>query len=138
MESLPVHLALHGAIVLMVGLLGGLAFSRAIQSGKGEVAWRVVHSGGCMGGVMLLAAAGVLRFVALPPWGLLLFAGLVVGGTYTLVAGMVVAAWTGDRGLGGGGSRANRVVHLLYLVGTVATLAGNGLLILGLARAVFS
>src|SRR5262245_25674157 len=117
----------------MVGLLGGLAFARAIQKGERDVAWRVVHSGGCMGGVMLLAVAGVLRYVALPTWGQVLLVALLAGGTELLVAGMVVAAWTGDRGLAGGGSRANRAVHLLYVLGTAATLAGGSLLLVGLA-----
>ena len=100
-----------------------------------EVAWRVVHAGGCMGGVMLLAVASVLRLVALPMWGQALLVALLGGGTYGLVAGMVIAAWTGERGLARGGSRANRVVHVLYLLGTVATLAGGGLLVVGLAFA---
>ena len=135
MERIPAHLALHGAVVLMVGLLGGLAFARAIQNGGREVAWRVVHSGGSMAGVLLLALAGVWRLVALPAWGQLLLAGLLAAGTYALVIGMVIAAWTGGRGLSRGGSRANRAVYALYVVGTAATLAGGALLIVGLALA---
>jgi hypothetical protein len=75
--------------------------------------------------------------VALPPSGLTLFAWTLIGGTYALVTGMVVAALTGSRGLTGGGSTANRLVNLLYLSGTVATLAGCGLFFVGIVRAFF-
>jgi hypothetical protein len=134
MDQLAVHFALHGAVVLASGLVGGLLFARAIKAGRGEVAWRVVHSGGSMAGVMLLAVASALRYVTLPPLALALLAWTLIGGTYLLVVGMVVAAVTGGRGLAGGGSPANRFVYLLYLLGSVASLAGCGLLLVGLIR----
>lgn len=43
MTPLSLQFALHGAVLLMAGLTGGLFFARAIKQRRGEVAWRVVH-----------------------------------------------------------------------------------------------
>jgi hypothetical protein len=63
MTFIPVLLALHGSIILLSGLVGGLFFARAIKRSFGEVAWRVVHAGGCAGGTMLLAIAIPVQWV---------------------------------------------------------------------------
>ncbi|HXS31011.1 MAG TPA: hypothetical protein VN755_09270, partial [Steroidobacteraceae bacterium] len=65
MSPVSVLFALHGAIILFSGLVGGLFFARAIKRGSGEVAWRVVHAGGCAGGALLLALAVPLQWVSL-------------------------------------------------------------------------
>src|SRR5689334_23282184 len=56
-DPLALQFALHGSIALLLGLIGGLFFARAIKTRHGEVAWRVVHAGGCSAGAMLLAIA---------------------------------------------------------------------------------
>ena len=65
MASLGLQFALHGSIVLFSGLAGGLFHARAIKQQVGEVAWRVVHAGGCSAGVMLLAIAVPVGWVTL-------------------------------------------------------------------------
>ena len=61
-ERLQLHVILHGAIVLLVGLLCGIPFgSVAARAGDDAArAWRVAHAGGAMLGVMLIAIAEVL------------------------------------------------------------------------------
>jgi len=57
------QLILHGGVILLLGLLSGVPFGRAIVHGKYEAAvraWRVAHSGLSMGGVLLLALARVV------------------------------------------------------------------------------
>ena len=125
---------LHGAVVLWTGLAGGYFHARAINTGQHEVAWRVVHSGASMGGTMLLAMAWPLRFVELPAWGIGTLAWTLLGGTYFLVAGMIIAAITGDRGIASGGGRINRLVHFLYALGGSAALVGCSLFLIGVAR----
>src|SRR5687768_4129037 len=52
------QLILHGGVILLLGLLSGVPFGRAIVHVKSEAAvraWRVAHSGLSMGGVLLLA-----------------------------------------------------------------------------------
>lgn len=134
-DTLALHLALHGAIVLLLGLIGGLYFARAIRRGRGEVAWRVVHAGGCLAGALLLALAWPIRLVGGPEVLRLALAGTLILATYLLVLGMFIAAGTAERGIPGGGSRLNRLVALLYQLGSAMALLASGLLVLGLGLA---
>ena len=134
MTPLALQFALHGSISLMAGLIGGLFFARAIKQRRGEVAWRVVHAGGCSAGAMLLAIAAPSQWVELGNvWTIVMALGLIVG-SYILCLGMYVAAIGDARGIPGGGAPLNRLVAALYAVGTVLTLIGGGLLVLGLSR----
>jgi hypothetical protein len=134
MTPLALQFALHGSIALMAGLVGGLFFARAIKSRRGEVAWRVVHAGGCSAGAMLLAIAVPSQWVTLgDAMAIAMGLGLIVG-SYLLCLGMYVAAIWDARGVPGGGSPLNRLVAGLYGVGTIMTLIGCGLLVVGLLR----
>lgn len=132
MNPLSLQFALHGAIALFSGFLGGIFFARAIKLGRSEVAWRVVHAGGCSAGAMLLAIAVPVQWVNLPlPLRITLGVGFI-GGTYLLCLGMYVAAIWGARGIPGGGSPLNKLVSGLYAAGTAFSFLGCGLLIAGL------
>jgi hypothetical protein len=138
MTPLALQLALHGSVVLLSGLIGGLLFARAIKLRRGEVPWRVVHAGGCSAGAMLLAMAVPSQWLTLGQvWSVAMGAGLIVG-TYLLCAGMYVAAIWEVRGIPGGGSALNRVVSGLYGLGTILTLIGCAMLVLGLLRSVLA
>lgn len=134
MTPLSLQFALHGAVLLMAGLAGGLFFARAIKQRRGEVAWRVVHAGGCAAGVMLLAIAVPSQWLDLGPAAKIALAIGLIGGSYVLCLGMYMAAIWGTRGIPGGGSVLNRLVSGLYGVGTVMALVGNALLIISLLR----
>jgi hypothetical protein len=74
MERLPVHLALHGGLVLVLSLVAGLLLHRSIRLGQpGVEAWHLAHAGDSARGVMLLAMAGAWRWLELPagPRGIL-------------------------------------------------------------------
>ena len=129
---LAIQLALHGSILLMAGLIGGLLFARAIKLGRGEVAWRVVHAGGCAAGALLLAVAAPSQWVTAGDAARLAMGAGLIGGSYLLCLGMYVAAACDTRGIPGGGSPLNRLVAALYGVGTIAGIAGCALLVLGL------
>lgn len=134
MTPLALQLALHGSLALMSGLIGGLFFARAIKLGRGEVAWRVVHAGGCSAGAMLLAISVPSQWVTLGTILEIVMAIGLIGGSYVLILGMYVAAIWNARGIPGGGAPLNRVVSGLYALGTVMTLIGGALLVLGLSR----
>jgi hypothetical protein len=137
MHTVSLQFALHGSVLLLAGLFGGLFFARAIKAGKGEVAWRVVHSGACAAGVMLLAIAVPAQWVSLAP---ALKQGMAIGiiaGAYLLCTGMYVAAIANTRGIPGGGTRVNRLVALLYGAGTALSFGGCTLLFYGLLRSMF-
>lgn len=134
MTPLALQFALHGSIALVSGLIGGLFFARAIKLRRGEVAWRVVHAGGCSAGVMLLAIAVPSQWVALGgAFKVAMGIGLIAG-CYVLCLGMYVAAIWGSRGIPGGGTSLNRLVSRLYGTGTLMTLVGGALLSVGLLR----
>lgn len=49
------YFILNGFIALFVSVIAGYAFAKAIKSTPDrEVAWRVVHSGGSVAGIMLM------------------------------------------------------------------------------------
>jgi hypothetical protein len=129
------QLVFHGGLLLLIGLLGGFFFARAIKSGVQEVAWRVVHSGSTMAGIMLIALAPVAPKLVLPAWATLAFAWSIIGGSDVFVVAMVIAAFTGGRGLSRGGTAANRLVLALYQAGTVLSLIACVLLVIGAAHA---
>jgi hypothetical protein len=134
MTPIALQFALHGSIALMSGLIGGLFFARAIRIKHGEVAWRVVHAGGCAAGAMLLAIAVPSQWVARSAVTNIPMAIGLIGGAYLLCLGMFVAAIWDTRGIPGGGSALNRLVAALYSVGTLMTLLGCALLAYGLLQ----
>jgi len=136
MTPLALQFALNGAIALLSGLIGGLFFARSIKLRRGEVAWRVVHAGGCSAGAMLLAIAAPSQWAALPDVFKLAMAIGLIAGSYVLCLGMYIAAIWDTRGIPGGGSPLNRLVAGLYGTGTVMTLVGGVLLVIGLFRSV--
>ncbi len=133
MENLDLHYFLHGLIILMVGLVGGLPFASAIKKQNGtEVAWRVVHAGASMGGTMLIAIGAIINRLNLSPLlNSIIFWGIIIS-TYALIVGMVIAAITGKRGIGnkvGQGIRW-KLVYVLYFIGAVFSILSIGLLII--------
>ena len=131
-EFLKTLLALQGALILAASLLGGVFYAQAIRKEEREVAWRVVHSGGSMAGVMLLAFVPIIPLLALPTWGLHCFVWSFSLGTWLLVIGMNIAAFTGNRGLERGGSPLNQLVRRLYSIGTAFSFVGVAFLLVGL------
>jgi hypothetical protein len=134
MTSLALQFALHGSIALLSGLIGGLFFARAIKQRRGEVAWRVVHAGGCSAGAMLLAISVPSQWVTLGDTLKVVMGLGLIAGSYILCLGMYIAAIGEARGIPGGGAPTNRLVSALYALGTVLTLFGGALLVLGLLR----
>lgn len=134
---LQLHVILHGAIVLLIGFLCGLPFGSVAMRAGDEAArpWRVAHAGGAATGTMLIAIAAVLphlRLTDLLAW--LLACSLIVS-AYSFTLGVIVAALTGARGLAAGGSAANIVVFVAYVVGAVTAFLAAGLTIAGAATA---
>jgi hypothetical protein len=136
LDSLAPVLALHGMLVLLVGLAAGLLLHRTIRlGGENAAAWHLTHAGVSGRGVLLIALAGTARWVHLPDalgaacvWLMLFF-------VWTSTAAMVVAAATGDRGLTWSGSLVNRLVFALYVAGAIAVFPAAILLIAGFVQA---
>ena len=109
------RLTFHGAVVTLVGLLAGIPYAM-VATGRvvgSERAWRFAHVGNILGGIFLLAVAGVADRLDLVP------------------ARRTLLVWSLVRGLIPGGSLANTLVYVLLAVGAAGALLGMGLLALG-------
>jgi hypothetical protein len=127
------HLVLHGAIVLLFGLLLGAPYARAIkrQAAAHIVnSWRVAHLSLPIGATLMLAVAALLPGLAAPAalaWTIVV--ALVVS-SYGFCLSTPLAAITGERGLAAGGVGWGRLVYWGNMVGAVASLVAAGALLL--------
>ena len=135
MGGLAVHLALHGAAVLTVGIFGGLLLYKAILKKKNEAGWHLLHAGGTARGIMLIALAAIIDLPVLPGWLLSIAVWLMIFFVWTSVFAMILVAVTGERGFGWFGSNANKLTYGLYVSGTIAVFPAFLLLIYGLLNA---
>jgi len=130
----------HGAAVLLLGLLLGLAAVVEELAGAQPQTWRAAHGALLLAGVWLLAIAAVLPLLVLPPrqrtalcWSLLVT-------VYAFTVAILIQAITGVRALAPSGTLASWVAYaanivtvgagvlagLLTLVGAVAGLRPGG------------
>lgn len=125
------QLILHGIIILFIGVVSGYAFSKAIQNQpEKQVAWRVVHSGGSMAGIMLMVFGAVWEKLLLSNFFSDWLGGGLISSTYLLVAGMVIAAITGQRGLASSSKGRGKLVFICYAAGAaVSTVSLGGIIV---------
>jgi hypothetical protein len=135
-DRLAAQLALHGALVLVVVLLAGLGLYRAMIRNGNDRGWHLLHSGGSGRSLLLLALAGVLRWVDLPVGQLALMAWLMIVFVWTFIVAMIIVAVTGQHGFGWKGPASNKVAFGLYAVGMAAGFPAVFILVVGLLRAV--
>ncbi len=132
MNQFAIQLTLHGAIVLLVGLLTGIPYGYAITRKEDENkvrAWRVAHSGLAMGGTTMIAISAVLSNLKLDPiFNYTLVWSMVVSG-YGFCIALPYGAWVGHRGLSIAGPSQNKVVYVGNIVGAIGSLIGTLILI---------
>ncbi|SMC25049.1 hypothetical protein SAMN02745857_02045 [Andreprevotia lacus DSM 23236] len=127
------QLALHGAVVLLIGLLCGAPYARAIKRGAPAAiqhAWRVAHASLPIGATLMFAVAALLpqlQVTAWLQWAIVL--SLIVSG-YAFCAALPLGAATGHRGLGNGRPLLARLVYAGNLLGAVTSLLASVLLII--------
>ena len=128
------QILLHGVIVLLIGLLCGVPYGHAITHGWGEDAvraWRFAHLGLLVGGIWLLAVAGVSHLLVLNARTVSVLAWSLVASAYGFTVALVLAAVSGVRGLEPTGPFANFVVFLANAVGAFGALVGVVLMVVG-------
>ena len=134
MSSAPAaHLLLHGAIVLLVGLLDGAPYGRAIAVKDDELirAWKLAHLSLSLGGATLVAVAAALAQLTAGPvwlrWGLALS---WIASGYGFTFSMNLEPLVRARGLRWvPGWAGNNAVYVGNLVGALGSAVGAGLLI---------
>ena len=135
MQRLALLLALHGAAVLTVSLVAGLLLRRSIRLDRTGAPWHLAHAGASGRGVLLLALAPVLHWLALTSGQVEAFVWLIVTFAWTSTAAMMIAAATGQRGLHLRGNLANTLVLILYVASALTVFPGAALLLVGLWNA---
>jgi uncharacterized membrane protein len=125
----------------MIGLVGGFFFARAIKQNNGrEVAWRVVHSGSSVAGIMLIGLGGVINKLSNSDFLNSIILWSVVISTYLLIIGMVIGAVTGERGIGNNKEKQNstwKIVYYLYGIGALFSILSIGILIITCLNKIF-
>lgn len=130
------QMALHGALVILLGLLAGIPYALVVTGAMGgeERAWRMAHAEGIQNGMMMLAVAGIAGRLSLDARRSSLCAWSLIVASYGNVIASIVGASTGNRGLALAMPLANVVVYALFVVAIFGVLTGLGLVVQG-ARA---
>jgi hypothetical protein len=134
MKRAQLQILLHGLIVLLVGLLCGIPYGRAITHDWGEEgvrAWRVAHLGLVVGGIWVMVVAGVSHLLVLTKRSIALLVYSVVTSAYGFTVALVVAAVGGVRGLELAGPTLNVIAFLANAVAASASLVWVAVMLLG-------
>ena len=101
-RRMVLRLVFHGALLVVLGMLVGFAFHRAITEGAGpdtQRAWRVAHTSLVGGGALYLAFAAVGQYLLLSPRAAAFTIWSLVIAAYAFAFGFVVGPAIGARGL---------------------------------------
>ncbi len=132
MELAARHLIFHASIVLLIGLLCGIPYAKAINRDAPENivrSWRVAHLALPLGATLMLAIAAVLTHFMVGvnvKWGIT--AVFVISG-YGFCFALLLAPIVGHRGISSKGPLAAKLVYVGNSIGAWFSLAGSILLI---------
>jgi len=119
-------LALHGAILLVIGMLAGVPYGQAIVDAWGDEAvraWKLAHMEGLTNGLLVLAVAGVGGLLALGPRARRVLVATLLLGAWANTVGGIVAALVGVRGLDPKGAPENWLVFPIWMLGFLPLVA---------------
>ena len=124
------RLVLHGAIILLVGLLCGYAAVVEEAGGAGRT-WTAAHSALLMLGVWLMASAAVLPLLELPRREREALLLSLTGGAYGFMAAVVIQAATGVRAISPDVQGISLVAFAANLLAVLGTILAASLTVLG-------
>jgi hypothetical protein len=128
MEPSARHLAFHGAVVLLVGLLCGGPYARAINRNAAPHivhAWRVAHASLPGGALLMFAIAALLSSFAVASQVKWFIALALIVSSYAFCFSLPLAATVGHRGLSTQGPPVARLVFAGNIVGAWAAVAAT-------------
>jgi len=134
------HLAFHGTIVLLVSLLLGAPYARAIKSNAPPQvvnSWRVAHQSLSLGAALMFSVAAVLPALAksqLLAWSVSF---CLIVSSYAFCVATPLAAITRDRGLAAGAAGLARLVYWGNILGAVSSLVGAFALVIAAGLSLF-
>jgi hypothetical protein len=113
-------LILHGAAILLLGLLSGLPAVAEELAGTQPTTWRAAHAALLLAGVWLLASGPALAYLVLPPRQRRALCWSLLGAGYAFSAAVLIQATTGVRALSPHGTVSSWLAYLANLA-TVLT-----------------
>jgi hypothetical protein len=128
-------LALHGAIVLLLGLLSGLPAVAEELAGLQPTTWRAAHGALLLAGVWLLATAALLPSLVLPPGQRKALVWSLIATAYAFTSAALIQAITGVRALAPHGTPSSWIAYVANLATVAAGLLAALLTLIGAKRA---
>lgn len=108
------HLLFHAAVILLVGLLAGIPYGKALLHQRAEPlvhAWRVAHGSLVLGAVLMIAVAVAMSSLQVSlAIERALAAGFIVSG-YGFAFALILGPLVGARGLRYQGSRSAKAIY---------------------------
>lgn len=128
METSARHLAFHGSIVLLIGLLCGGLYARAINRNAAPHivhSWRVAHASLPAGALIMFAIAALLSAFAVGVQVKWFIAATLIVSSYAFCFSLPLAAVVGYRGLSAQGPFAAKLVFAGNIVGAWTSVAAT-------------
>ena len=122
------YLVFHGTIILLIGLLCGAPYGRAITSRAATHivhGWRVAHLSLPIGAILMLAVAPLLPAFAVAGAIKQLIAAMLIVSGYSFSVALPLAAMVGERGLSARGPLTAKVVFAGNLLGAATSLLAS-------------
>jgi hypothetical protein len=124
-------LTLHGATILLLGLLAGLPAVSEELADLHPTLWRAAHGALLLAGVWLLASAALLPTLALPQRQRTTLTWSLLTAGYAFTAAVLIQAVTGVRALAPHGTISSWVAYLANLTTVAAGILAALLTALG-------
>ena len=132
MEEPARHLLFHGAIILLLALLAGLPYGRAILKKEADstiFAWRVAHSALAIGAILMFALVPILSQLNVEQEIMWYIAVLFIVSGYAFSFALYLGPIVGHRGLAYGGSLPAKLVYFGNSTGAFTSLLGAFILL---------
>lgn len=124
-------LALHGAVVLLLGLVSGVPAVVEELAKLQPTTWRAAHGALLLAGVWMLATAAILPGLVLPSRQRKALAWTLIGTGYAFATAVLIQAITGVRALSPQGTLSSWIAYLANLATAAAGVLAALLTLLG-------
>lgn len=132
MNEIMKQLVFHGAIILLIGLIAGAPYARAILKKKSADTvhiWRMAHLALPIAAILLFTIASFITLLEVSHSILWVMAILFIVSSYAFGFAMFAGAPAGERGLTFRGTMVAKVAHVGHMIGVVTSLVASMLLV---------
>ncbi|MFK8185486.1 MAG: hypothetical protein AB8B99_19085 [Phormidesmis sp.] len=127
MDTPARYLLFHGSVVLLIGLLCGAPYGRAIIKQKSDEvirAWKLAHGALSVGATTMIAIAAILsslQVIESLQWALAI---CFIASGYGFCVALTIEPFANGRGLTWSGTGLNKVVYVGNVTGAMTSLLG--------------